>query len=82
MCSGDGKTVMKGDTLGRVISGVSTFKEPLRSQRENCVLCLFGGSGCKKYGYISQDDCTGRQVPEEMGEERQAGGKVHQHSSL
>lgn len=37
MCSEDGKKVMKGDTLGRVISGVSTFKEPLRSQRKNCV---------------------------------------------
>lgn len=36
------------------------------------MLCLFGGSGCKKYSYISQGDCAGGQVPEEMGEERQA----------
>lgn len=42
MCSEDGKKVINGDTLGRVISGVSTFKEPLRSQRENCVcVCVF-----------------------------------------
>lgn len=72
MCSEDGKIFMKGDTLGRVISGISTFKEPLRSQRKNCVLCLFGGSSCKKYSCISQGDCAGGQVPEEMGEERQA----------
>lgn len=41
-----------------MISKVSTFKEPLRSQRKNCV-CLFGGSGFTEYSYISQDDGGG-----------------------
>lgn len=63
MCSEDGDT-------GRVSSAVSTFKEPLRSQRKNCV-CLFGGSGCTKYSYISQDDGAGGQVPEETEEVNQ-----------
>lgn len=53
-------------------SAVSTFKEPLRSQRKNCVcVCLFGGSGCTKYSYISQDDGAGGQVPEETEEVNQ-----------
>lgn len=87
MCSEDGKKVINGDTLGRVISGVSTFKEPLRSQRENCVCVSFWWFRLYKYSYISQDDGAGEQVPEEMGgmksrtteweKEGRQQGKVH-----
>lgn len=34
-------------------------------------MCLFGGSGCTKYSYISQDDGAGGRVPEETEEVNQ-----------
>lgn len=52
------------DKLGRVISGVSTFKEPLSEARGNsCVHVSFGDSGCET---VSRDDGAGGQAAEEI----------------
>lgn len=90
MCSED------GDTPGRVSWAVSTFKEPLRSQRKNCVCVSFwrfrlykvqlylSGWWCWRAGPWGDGRGESRKESRATEWEREGRqqGKVHQHSSL